>query len=195
MPITPEEKRILTRMSEKKTVTAKELIGVVNPVFKSMCIEPRYTTVGAPVSHRETHTYVYPDSTKNLKRAGIKTKYGGWSATFDDDPRKRPKNFPKKVIYINNEMSREAQIVTLAHETGHIVMKRAIEKDVGVREAERKAHAMERVFVGKFNKRYKKLGVELDFGVSKSKFKPRKGDAEIVRKNISTSYLRKGCKL
>ncbi len=195
MSITPEEKRILAKMKAKKTVAAKELIGIVNPVLNSMCINPRYATAGAPASHRETHTYVHPDSTKNLKRAGINTKYGGWAATFDDDPRKRPKNFPKKVIYINNEMSREAQIVTLAHETGHVVMKRAIEKDVGVREAERKAHAMERVFADKFNKRYKTLGVELDFGKSKSKFKPRKGDAALVMNNINNSYLKKGCKL
>ena len=171
MPITPEEKRILKKMQAKKSLTSRDLVGIVNPVFSDMNINPRY---GKSIT-------VDSESSERMVRRGIPKQYGGWTS--------------KRAVYINNEMSSPAQIVTLAHETGHVVMKKALQKDVGKKEAERKGGAMERAFVSRFNKRYGKLGVELDFGVSKSKFKPRKGDAEIVRKNISTSYLRKGCKL
>jgi len=191
MPITPEEKRILAKMHTHKKATAKELIKVVNPVFQSMCINPKYVTAESDTTS-SSQTFVHTGSEKNLKRIGIPEGYGGWTSTWK---KHKDKSTPKKAIHINNEMSNTAQIVTLAHETGHVVMKKALQKDVGKKEAERKGGAMERAFVSRFNKRYGKHGVELDFGESKSKFKPRKGDAEIVRKNINTNYLRKGCKL
>jgi len=156
-----------------------------------MCINPKYVTKETTAT-RPTQTFVHTGNNKNLRRIGIPEGYGGWTSTWG---KHKNKNTPKKAIYINNEMSGTAQIVTLAHETGHVVMKDALQRDVGKRQAERKGHAMERVFADKFNDRYKSIGVELDFGKSKSKFKPHRGDTELVKRNINPDYLKKGCRL
>lgn len=180
MQITDEQKRIIAKVQSGKTTSAGELVTIINPVFNSMGIDPRYVTEG---SNKESQfqTTVRTGNKNDLKRKGVPDGHAGWTA--------------KRNIYINNELPPPSQIVTVAHETGHVVLKNATRKEVGKREAERKAHATERVFVGEFNKRYGKLGVELDFGESKSKFKKRKVDSMIVSKNINTRYLRNGYKL
>lgn len=194
------EKQIFDKLKAGYSPPIRVIAQIVKKPLADMCVNVPYIhgkIVQSP-SHKgelaleedeSKHPHeliVTHGTTKQLKRIGINEEYGGWSHT------EKRGNKTRREIWINNETKLESQIVTLAHETGHHVLKNAVSKKVGKKEAEEKAEAFERVFTEKFNERYGKYGVKIE-GKKKDLFKPSLKDKQIVKANIKPIYLNKKC--
>ena len=168
--MTPEQ--VLERMREGKKITEKELITVVRPVWRDLCVDPKYD------QSSDYGIHFYALNTKKLKSGGISDKYSGWSIQ-----REKEKGIENPLIFINTDRHLSEQIRTIGHETSHIVIKKAGGGTVKNHNAEKLARAGERCFVSAFNKKY---GTVIPV-------RKQKDDCAILFKNLKKPYQRKNC--
>lgn len=169
--MTPQE--IVAKMRKmkdqsKKKLTSRELVTISEPVWKKLCVNPRYNKDIA----------VHVGSSQHLKKSGVP------NTDIETGHSYRHPSKGKHEVWVNTDNHPAEQILTLAHETGHLILKNATKTVVGKSRAERMANATERVFIHEFNRQYK----------AEIPVKPKKTDMATFRKNIEGRYKLKSCK-
>jgi len=197
--VSSTERAIFERWKSGKKATISEVIEVTKPIMEDICIKPRYVQGNMNQTLKETFgttkktdkIAVIGGTTKQLERAGVPKGFGGWSAEVEDKHKKL------RLIYINTDMPPESQVLTLAHETGHHVLKEAANPRTPVykphTKSERSAKTVERAFGERWNDKYKTQ--EFEFAYKKTgAIKKHKGDNTHIRNNLKPQYSKKGCK-
>lgn len=202
----PTEKEIFDKLQKGEQLTMKEAVQILKKPIEEACVAPIYvyakviphpTRQGAqaleyerPPTHRPNELVIIRGNTKQLEKEGIHKKYGGYSHS---EPQGNGRT--RHEVWINTDTKVESQIVALAHEIGHHVLKGANLKEGGKTQSEERAKAFQRVAIGNFNKRYgDKYNAELSMKKS-GVIKPSSSDTKIVQANIKPIYIKKGCKL